>query len=171
MEQFSKKSINKSEIVESDLGIKVSDLVELVESNILSLQILNLLDIDSIKDEFIKIKGAKTIVDNQKAINSKYKKIDLVSSLSNVSLYNDDVFTINFKKIKDNPYLENLHKSKICFLSISNSKIAICQFFIYFGVHMLEFLEVKLLFNLNLFIFVDDIFLLQMFEVNWTILF
>ena len=122
MEQFSKKSINKSEIVESDLGIKVSDLVELVESNILSLQILNLLDIDSIKDEFIKIKGAKTIVDNQKAINSKYKKIDLVSSLSNVSLYNDDVFTINFKKIKDNPYLENLHKSKICTIPIYSAE-------------------------------------------------
>jgi hypothetical protein len=122
MENFKKKYINIENISELDLGIKVSDLIKIVSLNELSSKIFDLLNIEEIKNEFIAIKGAKTLVDNQVSLNKRFKKEDLQSSLENISLYNDKKFSINFNNIQNNEYFADLKLKNISTIPIYSAK-------------------------------------------------
>lgn len=110
---FKRESIRKSDIPNDDLGIKVSDLLSILEKNLLTEELYKILDIDSIKDEFISIKGASTIVKKQKNVNTSYHKEDLKSDLKDITFYSNDTFTINFNNIQDNEYFDNLGLNRI----------------------------------------------------------
>lgn len=122
MENFKKRFINNETISELDLGIKVSDLIKIVNLNELSSKIFDLLNIEEIKNEFIAIKGAKTLVDNQISLNKRFKKEDLQSSLENISLYNDKKFSINFNNIQNNEYFKDLKLKNISTIPIYSAK-------------------------------------------------
>ncbi|MDO6736976.1 hypothetical protein [Wenyingzhuangia sp. 2_MG-2023] len=108
MMNFTKKTLKKENVLKEDTGIKVSDLIKLLGEDSMSIEFLELLNIKSIEDEFINIKGAKTVVEAQKLMNSKFNKIDLLCSLENISLYDQKEFTVNFQKICNNDYSESL---------------------------------------------------------------
>ena len=61
----------------SDTGVYFSELVELLEGHELKEQILEQIDYESYKDQFITVPGAKALVNAQKIINKKFKKEDL----------------------------------------------------------------------------------------------
>lgn len=113
MDKFKRRSITKQMIPETDQGVSVAELLSIVEDNDLSKLLLNLLKTDQIRNEFIAIKGAQTLVNIQKSINNRFKKEDLKSSISNISLYNDDEFTINFNNARDNIYFKQLNKQQL----------------------------------------------------------
>ncbi|MDO3694482.1 hypothetical protein QVZ41_06435 [Wenyingzhuangia sp. chi5] len=122
MIRFNKKIVKKGNVLKEDTGIKVSDLVKLLGEDSMSIEFLELLNFKSIEDEFINIKGATTIVETQKLINSKFNKIDLLSSLNNISLYDDMEFTINFHNICSSDYFEKLGVKNISVSPIYSAK-------------------------------------------------
>jgi hypothetical protein len=122
MEKFAKKRIIANQISDSDKGIKISTLIKLIDDNDLAKTLLGLMDIDSIKDEFIPIAGAQTLVHIQKTIKDTYKKDDLKSSLNNISLYAKDEFTINFNDLKSSDYLQGLKLKNIATIPIYSAR-------------------------------------------------
>lgn len=118
MEKFKRKSITKQMIPVTDLGVTVAELLSITEGNKLSKLLLSLLNTEDIKDEFIAIKGAQTLVNNQKIINERFKKEDLKSSISNISLYNGDEFSINFDNASESDYFESLQLEGISTIPI-----------------------------------------------------
>lgn len=110
MEQFRKKI---EYFLSSDEGIKVSELITLVEGNPLMSEIFNLIDIESIKDDYIQIAGAKKLVKRQELINQRYYKEDLKSDLNNITLYSENDFAINFNDISENEYFKDLGINQI----------------------------------------------------------
>jgi len=118
MEKFERKSIKKADIPNSDQGVKVSELLSIVQNNELSNKLLELLNVDAIQDEFIKIKGAKKLIDTQKAINNRYQKEDLKSKISDISLYNQNEFSINFNNTENNEYFKSLNLVQVSTIPI-----------------------------------------------------
>ncbi|MDO6801854.1 hypothetical protein Q4595_05295 [Wenyingzhuangia sp. 1_MG-2023] len=118
MMNFTKKTLKKENVLKEDTGIKVSDLIKLLGEDSMSIEFLELLNIKSIEDEFINIKGAKTVVEAQKLMNSKFNKIDLLCSLENISLYNDREFAINFQNICNNDYFEKINVKNISVIPV-----------------------------------------------------
>ena len=113
MEKFRKKTIKIENISATDTGITVKELLSLVEKNEFTDKLLELLNFESIKNEFIEIKGAKTLFNVQNAINKRFKKEDLVSNLGDISLYNDKDFSINFNNLTVSDYFTDLKLKKI----------------------------------------------------------
>lgn len=117
MEKFDKKRISKSQVPPLDNGIKVSELVKLIKNNSLAEQLLPLLKIEDIKDEYVNIKGAKTIVNAQQELNNRFQKEDFQSELKDISLYSENEFTINFNKI-DKGYFDDLKLKQVATIPI-----------------------------------------------------
>lgn len=113
MNQFTKKVIGKNNIPETDKGVSFLDLISIISNDKLGNKLLELLDKESYKDDFIKIPGAATLVSIQKKINKRYWKEDLESSLENINLYNDKKFSINFNSLEKNEYFKDLKLKKI----------------------------------------------------------
>ena len=110
MEKFRKQPLNERNIPDDDFGIDVSELLSIIENNKLSTFIVDKLNVESIKDEFIAIKGAKTLVNIQKSVNKTFHKEDLISDLEDISLYShNNEFTINFNNIYNNEYFQGLN--------------------------------------------------------------
>ncbi|WP_448137556.1 hypothetical protein [Sphingobacterium siyangense] len=107
MEKFYKKRLSAS----SDTGVYFSELVELLEGHELKEQILEQIDYESYKDQFITVPGAKALVNAQKIINKRFKKEDLIHKINETSIYKDEVFTINFPNLASSPYLSNIMKN------------------------------------------------------------
>jgi len=114
MNKFKLKSLNKSNRVQNDTGINVKELIELISNSKYKKQIQELLEIEKIKDEFIEIPGAKTLIEEIKKLNKKFVKIDINSKLSDISFFDDKGFTINFNNLSEtnNDYFDkNNYKS------------------------------------------------------------
>lgn len=109
MEKFYKKKLSAS----SDTGVNFSELVELLEGHELKEQILEQIDYESYKDQFITVPGAKTLVNTQKIINKRFKKEDLIHKINETSIYKDEVFTINFPNLTSSPYLSDIMKNGV----------------------------------------------------------
>lgn len=110
MEQFRKKTAH---FASSDEGVKVAELITLVDNNPLAKEILKLLDVKSILGEIIQIPGSRDLVKIQNAINQKYHKEDLESDLNSISLYSGEDFTINFNALEQNKYFVSLGTKQI----------------------------------------------------------
>ena len=65
MEQFRKKTVH---FASSDEGVKVAELITLVDNNPLAKEILKLLDVKSILGEIIQIPGSRDLVKIQNAM-------------------------------------------------------------------------------------------------------
>ena len=102
MEQFRKKTVH---FASSDEGVKVAELITLVDNNPLAKEILKLLDVKSILGEIIQIPGSRDLVKIQNAINQKYHKEDLESDLN--SIYNPQIEMFARFKMKS-----SFHKTK-----------------------------------------------------------
>lgn len=113
MEKFNKKKLSDKNISSSDAGVNFLDLVELLEGHELKEQILEQIDYESFKDQFIAIPGAKALVNAQKVINKRFKKEDLIHKINETSIYKDEVFTINFPNLTSSPYLSALVKNGV----------------------------------------------------------
>lgn len=113
MEKFRKQELKINSKTDWDNGIEVSRLIELIDANEFNAEIIDLLEIDNLTNDFIKIKGASTLFNVIKALNRKFIKIDLTSSLENISLYTEDDFTINFHNLQEDFYLAQLNKSNL----------------------------------------------------------
>lgn len=104
-----KKRITEKEIKSDDIGIKVSDLIKLLDpKETLTAELLSKLNISEIKDEFIPIKGSQALFNSQLSIKKIIEKQDLVSTLENVTFFNQDEFTINFHNIDDSGKFPNV---------------------------------------------------------------
>lgn len=114
MNKFYKKPLRfLNKINDNDDGIKVSELISLINNDV-GKKLLHLMDVTSIKDEFINIPNAKALVDIQKTMNKRYRKIDIDSSMKDISLYSPDgEFSINFNDLRGNEYFSSLGLSSI----------------------------------------------------------
>lgn len=122
IKKFERKSISKRDIALLDEGINVRELLGILENKKLPNLLCKLLNTESILDDFIKIKGAKTLVDTQKKLNQKFHKEDLESRISDVSLYNDKAFSINFNNTKDNAYFQSFNLNQISTIPIYSAQ-------------------------------------------------
>lgn len=111
MNQFRRKTYRFSSSVEK--GVNVSELITLAENNPLASEIIRLLNVESIKDEYIDIPGAETLVALQKSVNNRYHKEDLDSDLKDITVYSGEDFTINFHDTSDSEYFSDLEIEKI----------------------------------------------------------
>ena len=79
-----------------DKGITVGEVFSLVASNPLAQDLSLRLNISEIQHEMIEIPGAAKLVCEQMKINERFAKVDHECDLSDISLYDEDDFTINF---------------------------------------------------------------------------
>ncbi|PKQ61070.1 hypothetical protein BZG01_19955 [Labilibaculum manganireducens] len=108
MEQFSKKWFKSDQFLTEDTGIKVSDLLGLISTSEFFNDIYNLLDIEAIVDDFIKIKGATTLVATIKELDKKFEKIDLVSDFQDITLFSNGELTLNFNNLEGVDYFKEM---------------------------------------------------------------
>lgn len=104
MEQFSKKWFKSDQFLPDDEGIKVSDLLELITNSEFFGDIYKLMNIEDIKDDYIHIKGASTLVETLKVLDRKFEKIDLESEFQDITLFNNEELTLNFNNLKGEDY-------------------------------------------------------------------
>lgn len=98
-------------------------MISLVQGNEIGNALLNLLNVDSIKNEFIEIPNATALVEFQKKINERFHKEDIESSLEDMSLYSSNGdFSINFNNLASNRYFETLGISNICTAPIYSAR-------------------------------------------------
>ena len=107
--EFNIKSVSKSKLIEE--GISVKQLLELLDmKDELNIALVKALNIDTLKDDFINIAGAKQLVDIQKEINKRYYKEDFVSSLENIVVSKDDnKLTFCFTELSKSEYFSQLN--------------------------------------------------------------
>lgn len=123
MKGFERKCLSKQEISKDDKGVELNKLLDLIKDNDYYEDIVRLLDIDEIEDSFINIEGASTLVDTMQGIRKRYKKIDLVSKLKDIDLYDDDdKFSINFDDLSNNEYFKDLGKDRLITSPIYSAK-------------------------------------------------
>lgn len=115
MNKFSKQSIRFLHNEDNqDPGVKVADLIKLVDSNDIGIELLRLMNVKNIMNEYIQIPNAGNLVAIQKALNKKYHKEDLDSSSDDISLYAPNgEFSINFNDLTENEYFQSLGRSNI----------------------------------------------------------
>lgn len=121
MIDFSIKHTLKSSL--NDDGVSVQELLNLLnlEDDLTGI-LLESLNIENIKNDFINITGAKQLLKIQEGINKGFLKEDLVSSLKDITVYNNDAFTINFNNIKNHEDLLDLASSQIISTPIYSAK-------------------------------------------------
>lgn len=94
-----KVSIREENILE-DTGILVSELIQLLDQNEpIVTELFEQLKIADIIDEFIPIKGARTLFNSQNILKEQVKKIDIISKLNDITFYNQEEFCFNFHNI------------------------------------------------------------------------
>lgn len=122
MVEFSINSVSKSKL--TDDGVSVKELLELLNvDDELNKALLKALDVDSFKEDFINITGAKQLVTIQKAINKRFYKEDFVSSLDNIAVYSDDnKLTFCFTELSKSEYLSQLNLSSMDSTPLYSSK-------------------------------------------------
>ncbi|MFV0469066.1 MAG: hypothetical protein ACK5MK_09095, partial [Dysgonomonas sp.] len=93
-----------------DNGVSVSELLKLLnlEDN-LTISLLESLDIKKYENDFIQISGANSLVQVQKGINQGYYKEDLACSLHDITVNNEEEFTLQFHNVDDSEYLSQLN--------------------------------------------------------------
>lgn len=96
-----------------DKGITVGEVFSLVASNPLAQDLSLRLNISEIQHEMIEIPGAAKLVCEQMKINERFAKVDHECDLSDISLYDEDDFTINFENADRNPYFAALELSRV----------------------------------------------------------
>ncbi len=96
-----------------DKGITVGEVFSLVADNPLANDLSLRLNISEIQHEVIEIPGAAKLVCEQMKINERFAKVDHECDLSDISLYDEDDFTINFENAGRNPYFAALELSRV----------------------------------------------------------
>ncbi len=111
MEKFRKRTLKNFNI--SDEGIKVNKLLTLIEDSPYYENILKYFNIKSNNGEFIEIEGANTLFTVIKALNKRYVKVDLISSLKNIYFNYSDGFSIKFSDLTTDDYFKDYDKETI----------------------------------------------------------
>ena len=106
-----KKRITEKQIRKEDIGIKVSELIKLLDvNNLITKDLLKELEIEKIKSHFIPIKGATALYESQLILKESFLKVDLLSKLKDISFYDDDEFAFNFNNVNDSLNFPNIKK-------------------------------------------------------------
>lgn len=113
MAEFNMNHISKSKL--TDAGVSVLELLELFNvDDDLHKSLLERLNINDIKNDFIYITGAKHLVSIQKGINNRFYKEDFVSSLNDIAIYtNDGKLTFSFTNLNRSDSFSQLGLSSI----------------------------------------------------------
>lgn len=102
------KHLLKSQL--EDDGVSVSELLKLLNlDDNLTINLLESLDLKRFVNDFIKISGASSLVQSQKTINIAYHKEDLTSSLQDITVNNEEDFTLQFHNLNSSEYLSQLN--------------------------------------------------------------
>lgn len=102
------KHLLKSQL--EDDGVSVSELLKLLNlDDNLTINLLESLDLKRFVNDFIKISGASSLVQAQKTINIAYHKEDLASSLQDITVNNEEDFTLQFHNLNSSEYLSQLN--------------------------------------------------------------
>lgn len=103
MADFSIKHVLKTQL--NDDGISVQELLKLLNrEDELIKALLKTLKIDKLEKDFINITGARKLVEIQKGINERFYKEDLISSLNDITVHNDEDFILQFNNLSENEY-------------------------------------------------------------------
>ncbi|WP_127136806.1 hypothetical protein [Flagellimonas oceanensis] len=113
MEKFKKREINKKGFLENDNGIKISTLLSLIKENQYYGDIIDYFNVDPDSSELVQIKGSQTLYTVVKGLNDKFKKVDLVSNLKNLSFDYENGFSIKFDELKTDSYFDDYHSDSI----------------------------------------------------------
>jgi len=113
MEKFEKRDLNRDNFPESDKGIKISQLLTLIDESPYYKDVLEYFDIESDSNDMINISGAKTLFTVIKSLNNRFKKVDLISNLKNIYFDHKGDFYIKFNDLSKNDYFDNYKKSAI----------------------------------------------------------
>ncbi|MBS5797603.1 MAG: hypothetical protein KH100_09825 [Dysgonomonas mossii] len=113
MAEFSINNVSKSKL--TDDGISVEELLELLnEEDELNKSLLDSLNIENLKKDFISISGAKQLVTLQKGINKRFHKEDFISPLNDIAVYcEDNKLTFSFVNLNESEYLSQLNLSSV----------------------------------------------------------
>ena len=99
--EFKKKSFSFDDGAPIDDGVRVSEVLTLVNKHQSYSDFYKLLEIENIKDDFINIPGAARLVSSLKSINKKFEKFDIESSYQDMEFDRSNDFAITFKNIDD----------------------------------------------------------------------
>lgn len=112
MADFSIKHVLKTQL--NDDGISVQELLKLLNrDDELIKALLKTLKIDKLEKDFINIAGAGTLVEIQNGINERFHKEDLISSLKDITVRNDEDFILQFDNLSENEYFTKLGMTSI----------------------------------------------------------
>ena len=76
--------ITRKDFPSEDQGLTVREALKLVEKSEFYDSLIDVFNIDDIKDEFIELPGAKSLVQSILSMESNFKKIDITSSLNDI---------------------------------------------------------------------------------------
>ncbi|MFD1188521.1 hypothetical protein [Pontibacter rugosus] len=103
-DKFRKKSFTDKDIPASDRGVPVKEVVKLITSSPFYEDLCELLEVEKLKDEFIEIPGAATLLQAIKAKNKEFEKIDLEASYNNLAFTkteDDGKFAFVFSQVDE----------------------------------------------------------------------
>jgi hypothetical protein len=101
MENFTKKFFSFDDGTINDNGVHVKKVLELVKDYPSYKEFYRLLEINKIKDDFIKIPGAARLISAMITVNKLFTKFDLESSYQDLEFDDSEDFSITFKNISD----------------------------------------------------------------------
>ncbi|WP_282125351.1 hypothetical protein [Marinifilum flexuosum] len=122
MDQFSKKWFKSDQLPPNDNGISVVELIDLISKSEFFGEIYMLMKIDDIKNDFIKIKGASTLVATLRALDKKYEKIDLESDFQDITLFSNDELTLNFNNLENEEYFVGVNCENVSAYPIHSAR-------------------------------------------------
>ncbi|MES2545638.1 MAG: hypothetical protein V4548_12185 [Bacteroidota bacterium] len=96
---FKKKAFAFGDVLESDKGVSVEKVKELIKFSEFSERFYDLLNIKEIENEFIAIPGADKLVQTMINLENSFEKFDLDSSFKNLEFSDTKPFSITFKNI------------------------------------------------------------------------
>lgn len=122
MDEFRINHVSKSKL--TDEGVSVKEVLELLDmEDELNISILDALSIDSLKDDFIRISGARKLVTIQKEINNRFYKEDFISNLNDIAVYfEEDELNLCFTNLIRSEYFSKKGFTSINSIPIYSSK-------------------------------------------------
>lgn len=103
-DKFRKKSFTEKDVPASDKGVPVREVVKLIADSPFYEDLCELLEVEKLKDEFIEIPGAATLLQAVKAKNKEFEKIDLEASYNNLAFTkteDDGKFAFVFNQVDE----------------------------------------------------------------------
>lgn len=113
MDKFRKRTLNSDDFTQGDNGIEIDQLLTLIKESEFLEEIETYFDISKLEERFISIKGASTLFTILKAMDSRYKKIDLRSNLKDIQFDYEKEFGLVFNNLGGSEYFNGSGREEI----------------------------------------------------------